>query len=237
LIQTINPTAVLTTGDNAYEDATLSEYNAYYDPNWGRFKNITYPTTGNHEYHTSGAAGYFAYFGTRAPSAYYSYDLGSWHLIAIAAMAGVDAAAGSAEEQWLRNDLAAHSNKCVLAYWHEPRWSAGSVHGNDSSSAALWNDLYAAHADVVLNSHDHDYQRYGPLNPFGAADPNGIREFIVGTGGWGHYDFTSTSPMPEVKNSTDYGVLKLTLHPGSYDWKFFPIAGGSFSDSGSSSCT
>jgi hypothetical protein len=237
LIQTINPTAVLTTGDNAYEDATLSEYNAYYDPNWGRFKSITYPTTGNHDYHTSGAAGYFAYFGARAPAEYYSFDLGSWHLISIAAMAGVNAAAGSAEEQWLRKDLAAHSNKCVLAYWHEPRWSAGSVHGNDSSSDALWDDLYAAHADVVVNSHDHDYQRYGLLNPSGVSDPSGIREFIVGTGGWGHYDFTSTTPMPEVKNSTDYGVLKLTLHPGSYDWKFLPVAGGSFSDSGSSSCT
>jgi hypothetical protein len=228
---------LLTTGDNAYEDATLAEYNAYYDPNWGRFRAITYPTTGNHEYHIAGAPGYFAYFGARAPAPYYSYDLGSWHLVAIAAMAGVDAAAGSAEEQWLKADLAAHPNKCVLAYWHEPRWSTGSVHGNDSSSAALWNDLYAAHADVVLNGHDHDYQRFGLLNPSGAADPNGIREFVIGTGGWGHYSFTSSSPVPQVRNDTDYGVLKLTLHPSSYDWTFVPIAGGSFTDSGSGTCT
>jgi hypothetical protein len=151
-------------------------------------------------------------------------------------MAGVSAGAGSAEEQWLKADLAAHTNKCVLAYWHEPRWSSGSVHGNDSSSAALWNDLYAAHADVILNGHDHDYQRYGLLNPSGASDANGIREFVVGTGGWGHYSFTSSSPLPEIRDDTSYGVLKLTLHPGSYDWTFVPIAGNSFTDAGSATC-
>ena len=173
----------------------------------------------------------------RAQRSYYSFDLGSWHLISIAAMAGVSAASGSAEEQWLRSDLAAHPNQCVLAYWHEPRWSTGNVHGNDSSSSALWADLYAAHADIVLNGHDHNYQRYGRLNPAGAADPSGIREFVVGTGGWGHYGFSTTSPMPEIRNGTDYGVLRLTLHPGSYDWKFVPIAGASFADSGSSACS
>jgi acid phosphatase type 7 len=237
LIQTINPTAVLTLGDNAYEDGTTTQYKAYYDPNWGRFKSITHPSTGNHDYHTSGAAGYFAYFGAQAPAAYYSYDVGSWHLISIAAMAGVPAGTGSAEEQWLKADLTAHPNKCVLAYWHEPRWSNGNVHGNDSASAVLWNDLYAAHADVVLNGHDHNYQRFGPLNPSGASDPNGIREFVVGTGGWGHYGFMTSTPRPEVQNGTDYGLLKLTLHPGSYDWRFTPIGGASFTDSGSGTCT
>ena len=237
LIQTINPKAVLTLGDNAYEDGTLTQYNAYYDPNWGRFKSITRPSTGNHDYHTSGAAGYFSYFGAQAPAAYYSFDIGSWHLISIGAMAGVPAGAGSAEEQWLKADLAAHPNQCVLAYWHEPRWSTGSAHGNDSSSAALWNDLYAARADVVLNGHDHNYQRYGRLNPSGGSDANGIREFIAGTGGWGHYGFTTAAPMPEVRNGTDYGVLKLTLHPRSYDWEFLPISGAGFRDQGSDTCS
>jgi calcineurin-like phosphoesterase family protein len=236
LVQTIRPTAVLPLGDNAYEDGTLEQYDAYYDPNWGRFKSITHPTTGNHEYHTPEAAGYFSYFGRQAPAAYYSYNLGAWHLIAIGAMAGVPAGAGSAEEKWLRADLAAHRNRCVLAYWHEPRWSAGSVHGNDSSSAALWRDLFAAHADIVINGHEHNYQRYAPLNPSGSLAPNGIREFVVGTGGWGHYDFATTTPMPQVRNNTDYGVLKLTLHRASYDWKFVPVAGGSFTDYGSTSC-
>src|SRR5262249_19158800 len=226
----------LTLGDNAYEDGTLAQYDAYYDANWGRFKSITYPTTGNHEYHTTDAAGYFSYFGRRAPAPYYSYNLGTWHLIAIGAMAGVPAGGGSAEEKWLKADLAAHRNRCVLAYWHEPRWSAGSVHGNDASSGALWRDLYAAHADIIINGHEHNYQRYAPLNPSGAPAPNGIREFVVGTGGWGHYDFTTTTPMPRVRNNTDYGVLKLTLHRGSYDWKFVPVAGGTFTDSGSALC-
>jgi len=236
VVQAVHPAAVLTLGDNAYEDGTRAQYNAYYDPNWGRFKAITHPTTGNHDYHTSEAAGYFSYFGRQAPAAYYSYDVGTWHLIAIGAMAGVPAGAGSAEEKWLRAELAAHRNQCVLAYWHEPRWSSGSVHGNDSSSAALWRDLYAAHADIVINGHDHNYQRYAPLNPSGTFDPNGIREFVVGTGGWGHYGFTTTTPMPEVRNNTDYGILKLTLHRGSYDWQFVPVGGGSFRDAGSGSC-
>ena len=165
VVQAVHPTAVLTLGDNAYEDGTLAQYNAYYAPNWGGFKAITHPTTGNHDYHTSGAAGYFSYFGKQAPAPYYSYDLGTWHLIAIGAMAGVPASAGSAEEKWLRADLAAHPNQCVLAYWHEPRWSSGTAHGNDSSSAALWRDLYAAHADIVINGHEHNYPALRAAQP------------------------------------------------------------------------
>jgi hypothetical protein len=236
LVEAQRPTAVLTLGDNAYEDGTSEQYRSFYDPNWGRFRAITHPTTGNHEYHTTGAAGYFQYFGARAPAPYYSFDLGAWHLIALGSTAGVPAGAGSAEERWLRSDLAAHSSHCVLAYWHEPRWSAGSVHGSDASSAALWADLYAAHADVVLNGHDHNYQRFGLLNASGVADPNGIREFVVGTGGWGHYGFDPAAPTPEVRSATDYGVLKLILHSSSYEWRFVPAAGGSFTDAGSGSC-
>ncbi len=235
LVQSLRPTAVLTLGDNAYEDGSPSQYAQYYAPNWGRFLSITYPTTGNHDYHTSGAAGFFGYFGARAPAPFYSFNLGAWHLIALGSTAGVPAGAGSAEDRWLRADLAAHRNRCVLAYWHEPRWSSGSVHGNDSSSAALWADLYAAHADVILNGHDHNYQRFGTLNPSGAPDPHGMREFVVGTGGWGHYGFTSSTPAPEARNLTDYGVLELVLHPGSYTWRFVS-AGGSFTDSGTAPC-
>src|SRR5204862_5736532 len=119
LIVQINPTRALTLGDNAYYDGSLAQYNSEYDPNWGRFKAITSPAPGNHEYHISGAADYFTYFGARAPAPYYSYDVGTWHLISLASSAGVSPAAGSAEETWLKQDLAAHSNTCVLAYWHE----------------------------------------------------------------------------------------------------------------------
>jgi hypothetical protein len=143
--------------------------------------------------------------------------------------------AGSAQEQWLRADLAANSSVCTLAYWHKPRFSSGQ-HGNNAGSQALWQALYDYRADVILNGHDHLYERFAPQNPNGQADPNGIREFVVGTGGAGLYSFQSIQPNSQVRNNTTYGVLKLTLHSTSYDWQFVPIAGQNFTDSGSSNC-
>lgn len=149
--------------------------------------------------------------------------------------AGVSNSAGSAEERWLKNDLAAHPNQCIGAYWHEPRFTSGSVHSNDSSWKAVWQDLYAAHAAFVLNGHNHQYERFAPQNPSGAADPNGIREFVVGTGGWGLYSFNSPQPNSQVRYNASYGVIKLTLHPDSYDWQFVPTR-GAFTDSGTGTC-
>jgi hypothetical protein len=239
LVEQINPTRALTLGDNAYNDGSLTQYNSYYNPNWGRFKSKTSPSPGNHEYHTSGAADYFTYFGsTLAPGPYYSYDIGSWHLISLASSSGVSPSAGGAEETWLKQDLAAHTNKCILAYWHEPRWSSGTTHGSSSSWSAVWNDLYAAHADIVLNGHEHNYERFAKQNPGGTADPNGIREFVVGTGGASHgYPFGTPLANSQVRNDSTWGVLKLTLHPTGYDWQFVPIAGSTFTDSGSDTCS
>jgi acid phosphatase type 7 len=239
LVEQINPTRALTLGDNAYNDGSLTQYNSYYNPNWGRFKSKTSPSPGNHEYHISGAADYFTYFGsTLAPGPYYSYDIGSWHLISLASSSGISPSAGGAEETWLKQDLAAHQNKCILAYWHEPRWSSGTTHGSSSSWSAVWNDLYAAHADLVLNGHEHNYERFAKQNPSGAADPNGIREFVVGTGGASHgYPFGTPLANSQVRNDSTWGVLKLTLHPAGYDWQFVPIAGSTFTDSGSDTCS
>jgi len=232
LLGQINPTRVLTLGDNAYEDGSLSEYTSYYAPNWGMYK--TSPTPGNHGYHTPNAEGYFDYFGAQAPGPYYSYNVGSWHLISLNSEIGHSA--GSPQEQWLKADLSSSPNRCTLAYWHRPRFSSGSDHGSDASYDPFWRDLYAAGADVVLNGHDHDYERFAPQNPGGVADPAGIREFVVGTGGHGLYSFNTPVANSVVRNSTSYGVLKLTLHPGSYDWQFVPAAGSTFTDSGSSTC-
>jgi len=234
LIDAIAPTRVLTVGDNAYPDGSSSDYANYYEPNWGRFKAKTSPAPGNHDYHTAGGAGYFGYYGSQAPAAYYSLDIGSWHLISLNGEIGISA--GSAQETWLKNDLAAHPAKCTLAYWHEPRFSSGAEHGSDSSFDPFWQDLYAAGVDVVLNGHDHQYERFAPQSPSGAADPNGIREFIVGTGGASHYTFSAPIANSEVRDNTSFGVLKLTLHSASYDWQFVPVAGASFKDSGSTSC-
>jgi hypothetical protein len=227
---------VFTLGDNVYPDGTLTQFNNCYAPTWGRHKSRTKPSPGNHDYHVSGAAGYFDYFGAAAgdPSkGYYSYNLGAWHIISL--NSEISQSAGSAQEQWLRADLAANPKVCTLAYWHKPRFSSGQ-HGNIAGSQALWQALYDYGADVVLNGHDHTYERFALQNPNGQADPKGIREFVVGTGGAGLYSFTSNQPNSQVRNNTTHGVLKLTLHSTSYDWQFIPIAGQNFTDSGSANC-
>jgi hypothetical protein len=230
-----NYTAVLTLGDNQYEDGLLTDFLSSYDPTWGRVKAKTYPAPGNHDYHTPGAAGYFTYFGARAPASYYSFDLGAWHLISLDSE--IDHSDGSAQERWLENDLIGHPNACVLAYWHKPRFSSGP-HGSDSSYDAFWQDLYTAKADVVLNGHDHDYERFAPQTPAAVADARGIREFVVGTGGHGHYSLTSLQPNSEVFNGDTYGVLELTLHATTYEWRFVPAVGfGTFTDAGSGTCS
>jgi hypothetical protein len=235
LIDKIAPTRVLPLGDNAYVDGTLDEYNAYYDPNWGSQKSKTSPVPGNHDYNTTDAQGYYDYFGTRVPGPYYSYNLGSWHLIALTG--DIDISAGSAQEIWLKADLAAHPSQCILAYWHEPRFTSGTEHFSDEAFDPFWRDLYAAGADIVLNGHVHNYERFAKQNPDGQAVANGIREFVVGTGGDSHY--TSGTPIAnsQIQNDSTFGVLKLTLHPGSYDWTFVPIAGETFTDSGSTTCS
>jgi chitodextrinase len=233
LIGSINPTAVLTLGDNAYDTGSASDYASYYDPNWGKYKSITDPAPGNHEYdYGNQQTGYFAYFNN--PAAYYSYDIGSWHLISL--NGEISSSAGSAQDLWLQNDLAAHKNMCTLAYWHEPRWSSG-YHGNSSYYGRFWTDLYTGGADLVLNGHDHDYERFAPQDPSGNLDTaRGMREFVSGTGGESHYTFNAPVANSEVRDSTSFGVLKLTLHAASYDWKFVPVAGATFTDSGSSNC-
>jgi acid phosphatase type 7 len=229
--------AVLTLGDNQYEAGAYSDFVNYFDKRWGRLKSIMYPSPGNHEYDTSGATGYFQYFGSGAPVSpvpkYYSFDVGSWHMISL--NVHVPVGRGSMEETWLAADLAAHPNACTLAYWHEPRFSSGSAHGNDSTSQALWNDLYAAHADVVLNGHDHEYERFAPQTPGQVADPNGITEFVVGTGGNGLYSFGSAEPNSVVRYNGNYGVIEMTLHPASFDWVFKTIS-GNVVDSGTQAC-
>jgi len=235
LVEQINPTRALTLGDNAYEDGSPSQFASYYEPNWGRFKAKTSPTPGNHDYHLPGASGYYGYFGALAPAEYYSYDIGSWHLIAL--NSEISVSSSSAQLNWVRSDLAAHPNRCTLAYWHKPRFSSGTVHGGSASFDPFWQALHAAGAEIVLVGHEHNYERFGKQSPTGAPDPNGIRQFVVGTGGAGQgYSFGSPVANSQTRNDTTFGVLKLTLHGSSYDWEFIPVAGSTFTDSGSDSC-
>jgi hypothetical protein len=234
---------VFTLGDNAYSNGSATDYTNCYGPSWGRHRARTKPSPGNHEYNTLNASGYFGYFGSAAgdPSqGYYSFDLGAWHIIVLnsnSSCTTISCAAGSAQDTWLRADLAAHSNVCTLAYWHHPRFNSGAAHGNNTAVANFWNALYQYGADVVLNGHEHVYERFAPQTPAAAADPAaGIRQFTVGTGGASHYTFGTIQPNSEVRNGTTYGVLKLTLHATSYDWQFVPVSGATFSDSGTGSC-
>ena len=232
---------VVTFGDMAYPDGSFTQFMTCYDPSWGRHKARTKPAPGNHEYNfgsAAGAPGYYQYFGAVAgdpTKGYYSYDLGAWHVVVINNY--VSMAAGSAQEQWLRTDLASHPTTCTLAYWHEPRFSSGG-NGSNVATQPIWQALYDYGADVVLNGHDHDYERFAPQTPTGALDNvNGIREFVVGTGGNSLYSWPG-NPIAnsELRSNVNYGVIKLTLWPTSYDWQFVPVAGGTFSDQGNALC-
>jgi hypothetical protein len=235
LLDTIKGT-VFTVGDNAYGDGTADQYNRCYNPTWGRHKARTRPAPGNHDYHTSNAAPYYAYFGDNAGPAgrgYYSFNLGAWHIISL--NSEVAAGATSAQAQWLREDLAANPAACTLAYWHKPLFSSGQ-HGNNSTMRLIWDILAGAGADVILTGHDHLYERFAPQNSAGQAYAKGMREFVVGTGGASHYQFSTIRPNSEVRNNDTFGVLKLTLRPTRYEWEFVPVAGGSFHDSGGADC-
>lgn len=241
LLSALKPAAVFALGDLQYEVGTLAAYEASYDASWGRFKGITYPAPGNHEYGTGVTRGYFEYFGARAGPAgrgYYSTNVAGWHVISLnsncAQITGCES--GSDQEKWLRDDLAKHPVGCTLAFWHQGRWSSG-LHGSSDKMDGLWRTLAAAGADVVLTAHDHDYERFAPLDANGAVDPaRGMREFVVGTGGRSLYPVVGAVAGSEVRNSGTFGVLQLTLQPTAYSWKFVPVPGSTFTDSGSGSC-
>lgn len=224
LTTTINPDSVLVLGDNQYEKGEYANYTASYEPTWGIFKGLTKPVPGNHEYYTPGADGYYQYFGASAhkdSNGYYSYELGKWHIIALNSnckeIGGCDV--NSPQFKWLSKDLAEHPSTCTLAYWHHPRFSSGE-HGDDPITQDFWNILYQYKADIVLNGHDHIYERFGQQNPFAQADPNGITQFTVGTGGKNLTQIKTIRANSIIRSNTEYGVLRLVLHDASYNWKF-----------------
>ena len=230
-------------GDLAYPNGTSAEFQACYEPTWGRHKSRTRPAVGNHEYGTIGASGYFGYFGAAAGPAgkgWYSYDLGGWHVVVLNSNCTfVDCSATSEQLTWLRADLAAHPVDCTLAYWHHPLFTSG-LHANDSDLplvGTFWDELYAGGVDVVISAHDHDYERFAPQTPTAEPDTShGIRQFVVGTGGANVRGFGVPRPNSEVREGATYGVTKLVLRPAGYDWQFLAETGASFVDTGSGSC-
>ncbi len=242
------PTAtVFTLGDNAYNLGTALEFRLCYEPTWGKFKKQTLPTAGNHDYSIPSlpfigkAAGYYGYFGAAAgdkTKGYYSYDIGSWHIVALNSNCGDIGGCDENSEQgkWLKADLAGSTAKCTAALWHHPRFNIGK-HGDNTSMQPFWKLLSEANADVTLVGHDHNYQRWAPLDVDGKVDAaKGIRQFLVGTGGRDFYAFEKDDPRVEAKEADTFGVIQFTLKANGYDWKFLAEDGKTFTDVGTGSC-
>lgn len=219
---------VFTAGDNAYEDGTADEFEECYNPTWGSFNEQTMPSPGNHDYHTPGATPYFDYFAfyKTDPAAraqgFYSFDFKDWHIVSLNSNIPMDA--NSPQVQWLRQDLETTNKPCILAFWHHPRFSSGR-HGSQSGDPGrrtgdLWEALENRRADVIVNGHDHDYERFGLQDRNGSPTPRGIREFVIGTGGAELRRLSSKKPNSEIFDARHHGILVLTLRPTSYDWAF-----------------
>jgi calcineurin-like phosphoesterase family protein len=237
LVASLKPDAVFVLGDIQYEDGRYGKYMRSYDPSWGRFKRISHPTPGSHD---GGGGGYRRYWGARAGtdgSHWYGFDIGAWHVVSLNSNCGKAGGceSGSPQEQWLRADLAAHPAVCTLAFWHEPRFSSSKR--ATSNMEAIWQALSDFGAELVLSGDAHNYERFRLQDAAGHRDPRrGIRQFVVGTGGASLDPFEERSAGSVVRNGTTFGVLKLTLHPTRYDWRFVGEAGSSFTDAGSASC-
>ena len=232
---------VLTLGDNAYVSGTAAEFASCFAPTWGVELPRLRPSPGNHDYGNGGAGGaeplgYLGYFGRLAgatPRAYYSFDLGQWHIVSL--NSNIDAAAGSVQELWLRDDLANTARKCVLAYWHHPVFTS-SPRGDNPKMADVWRALSDFKVDIVLNGHEHNYERFKKQTPTGVVAADGIRQFIIGSGGVGHTAAVlPLKPNSELFNGLTYGVLKLTLEPNAYSWEFLPEMLGVVVDSSTAS--
>lgn len=234
------PGIVFTAGDNVYPAGSAAQFADCYGPTWGQELARTRPVPGNHDHLSAGLAGYLGYFGDAAApegTTWYSYDVGAWHVIALdssCALAG-GCTPESPQGRWLAADLAATDALCTLAIWHHPRFSSGQ-HGSDASVAPFWDALHAAGADVIVNGHDHDYERFAPQGPDGVRDPTGgIRQFVVGTGGAELRAFGTQAANSELRAAGYFGVLRLVLHDASYEWSFLTTAGPVL-DAGNTNC-
>jgi acid phosphatase type 7 len=227
---------VFTTGDNAYPSGSFAQFRDCYNPSWGRHRDRTRPTAGNHDYEMANAAAYYDYFGSNAGPAglgYYSYSAGEWHVVAL--NSEIDVRAGSPQELWLRADLMANPTACTAVVWHRPRFSSGA-NGDNRDLQDMWRTVHQFNVDIVLNGHDHLYERFAPQDVNGQADFNrGIRQFTIGTGGRAMTPMRAPHANSEIIGG-DMGVLSLTLLPNSYRWEFVPVAGATFRDAGTGSC-
>ncbi|SDQ10847.1 metallophosphoesterase [Quadrisphaera sp. DSM 44207] len=235
----VDPDAVLALGDLQYPDGELEDFEASYDPTWGRLKDVTHPVIGNHEMRDDDGDGYYAYFGAAAgdrDAPWRSFEVGEWHVVALDSECGGCLDDDSEQLEWLREDLAASDARCTLAYAHRPRFASDGNHGDEDSMEAVWEVLDAAGADVVLGAHAHYYERTAPLTADGVEDEQGLTSFVVGTGGDSFHGLDDPDEATQVRQNDTFGVLALTLHPDRYDWEFVPVEGGDFEDAGTAAC-
>jgi acid phosphatase type 7 len=226
-------------GDIAYERGTEAEFKCF-DAAYGQFKNISYPSPGNHEYYSPNATGYYAYYGSRAGNpkqGYYTYKLGNWRIYAL--NSNCDSIGGcdknSPQIKWLKQTLLSNPSQCSLAYWHHPRFSSGR-HGNAAFMQDMWALVAKAGVEIVLSGHDHTYERFAPLDSSGKPNPKGTRAFVIGTGGRSFYAFSNPQAHSQIKQNSSLGVTKFVLEPNGYSWEFIAASGSNFKDSGTGKC-
>jgi acid phosphatase type 7 len=241
IVETVPDATVLALGDLAYNNGSAEDFEECYDPSWGAFRDRTRPVPGNHEYRTDEAQPYYDYFGSRAGESgkgWYSFDLGEWHIVALNSNCDdVGCDEGSEQEQWLRADLEENAARCTLAFWHAPRFSSGAEHGGTRSVKDLWQVLLDNDVELLLAGHEHLYERTAPLDEDGNVDEqNGVRQFVVGTGGGNFYPLGERITGSEAAIVDVNGVLRMTLEPGGYDWEFVPVEAGADSDTGTGEC-
>jgi alkaline phosphatase len=235
------PGTVFTLGDNAYPDGSAARLARCYGPAWGRHRDRTRPVMGNHDYLTRHGQPYFDYFGASAGDpryGYYSYDLGGWHIVVLNSNCDeVACDAGSAQLRWLDGDLSASHARCTIAMWHHPLYTSGREHGPADWMRPVFQTLYDHGVELNLTGHNHNYERFVPMDGYGHEDDaRGVLPIVVGTGGASHYSFGRIRPGSVVRDSRSYGVLKLTLHANWYEYAFVPVAGSTFIDSGTATC-
>jgi acid phosphatase type 7 len=238
LVLNATPDRVLTVGDNQYDKGRIREFQNAYDKTWGQFKELTRPTPGNHEYLTENAKGYFNYFETLAgPShrGYYSFHEEDWLLLALNSNLNLKRRKGERQMEWLRRKLTSSDAECTLAYMHHPLYSSGE-HGNNSGKRPMYRLLNAAGTELILAGHDHNYERFAPINANGERRDDGFREIVVGTSGANLRPIANVKPHSKVRNADTFGVLQLTLSLDAYSWEFVPEAGETFTDSGNDTC-
>jgi hypothetical protein len=231
---------IFTAGDNVSGEGRGAEFRNCFGPTWGQYLDRLHPVPGNHDLETDSGAPYYEYFGKAAGQpgqGYYSYNLGGWHIAALNSNCDVIACGpNSAQARWLRDDLAASGKQCTLLYWHHPRYSSG-LSGNYGLVSPFWRIALEYGADVVVSGHDHGYERFALQDGDGNADPGGIRQFVVGTGGSELRKFGEVKPNSEVRDSSTNGVILFRLYPERYEWEFIPVEGGTFTDKGEGQCS